>query len=149
MLMETKVCTSCRFTLPVTYFSKHKDVRYTSGYHIFSQCKDCIAERSRLWNAKNRKECLALLGGNHPQCANCGYDSDARALEFDHIDNDAYVDRANGKKSGKNYLWKEIKANPHRFQILCANCNRIKAIEFFIQMSEAQRAARLELVLSS
>lgn len=142
-------CTICRISLPITHFGKRKDNRYSVGYYYYPHCKDCVAEKTRLWNAKNREECLSLLCGDHPQCANCGYDSDVRALEFDHINNDAYLEREYSKNSGKSYLWKEIKTNPHRFQVLCANCNRIKAVEFIVQMYEDRRSARLALILSS
>ena len=84
--------------------------------------------------SSNKMMAMMILGG--PKCVQCGF-ADMRALDFDHINNDGFLAKAkkNGNR-GKNYnrqrnIW--IIENPEearkKYQILCANCNRIKAID--------------------
>lgn len=67
------------------------------------------------------------LGG---VCVQCGF-SDKRALHIDHVFADGYQDRLkNRKKKGPRAYLLYIKENlgSGRFQLLCANCNRIKQV---------------------
>ncbi len=76
-----------------------------------------------LWK-ELRIKTLNSLGGT--VCVRCGF-SDIRALQIDHIN-------GGGKKhiesfsSNKTYH-KYVREHPKEFQVLCANCNRIKVIE--------------------
>lgn len=75
---------------------------------------------------KLRKEILNLLGN---KCSKCNF-SDFRALEIDHV-------RNNGSEERKNWnvfpflchVLKEVKKGSEDYQLLCANCNRIKEWE--------------------
>lgn len=75
-----------------------------------------------------RPRCIELLGG---RCVVCGYDTDIRALQIDHVNSDGSSDRKGPeKKSGGSYyhyILKNIASG--RYQVLCANCNAIKRIE--------------------
>jgi len=70
---------------------------------------------------------LELLGN---KCIRCGF-SDSRALQFDHINDDGYLDR----KLLKNaqgillYYYKHQEEAKNKLQIMCANCNWIKRFE--------------------
>lgn len=67
-----------------------------------------------------------------PKCARCGYDADVRALVIDHINNDGNIHRKVHRPGQVAYMRdieKSIDARENRFQILCANCNTIKAQE--------------------
>lgn len=99
--------------------------------------------RERAWQkanaAKLRLACIAAFDGC---CAHCGF-TDERALEFDHI-------KGGGRKErGGTDRWKEIlcdlAAAKQKFQLLCANCHRIKtreAGEFNPGKSKRQRSGR-------
>jgi len=68
---------------------------------------------------------IQFLGG---ACIECGYSSDIRALQLDHIHNDGYEDRRKKGRAGKVYRYyvdrlEEAKVN---LQVLCANCHSIK-----------------------
>jgi len=92
--------------------------------------RDCEINRSLRYIV--RREVLDLLGGQ--KCAHCGYDADWRALQIDHIHGGGSKD---SKTSGGNTnLWAMrnwLKKNPDgwqgTYQVLCANCNRIKVFE--------------------
>lgn len=77
---------------------------------------------SKRANHMKRVRALMLLGG---KCNHCGI-NDMRVLDFDHVNDDGSEDR---KKHGKSLNPKRVFENPEMFQILCANCNRIKRLE--------------------
>ncbi len=55
-------------------------------------------------------------------CAECGYDENADALEFDHI-----VGGGPRARSSSNFTWlKRMLADPN-VQLLCGNCHNIKS----------------------
>jgi hypothetical protein len=71
-----------------------------------------------------RRKCIVFLG---MMCVKCGYDKDIRALQIDHVNGDSKEDK---KKTGGSYyhnIWKQISTG--KYQVLCANCNKIKAAE--------------------
>lgn len=74
-----------------------------------------------------RMEIIKFLG---EKCNNCGF-SDIRALEIDHV-------KGNGNQERKEYpvvytrykhILTELSKGSVDYQLLCANCNRIKEIE--------------------
>ena len=71
---------------------------------------------------KLKKECLDYYGG---YCSHCGI-SDYRVLEIDHINNDGAEHRRRDKKARNLFRWLRNNNFPPEFQILCANCHRIK-----------------------
>ena len=66
------------------------------------------------WYRNKRTELINQLGSC---CNHCGED-DPIVLDFDHINDDGAEDR----KKGGSILTK-IDREPHRFQLLCKNCN--------------------------
>jgi 5-methylcytosine-specific restriction endonuclease McrA len=85
-------------------------------------------DKKKSYHRYYKEKAYKALGG---KCVRCGF-SDERGLEIDHINNDGYIDRINGKRSNyKEYQY--IANNPEkakeRLQLLCANCNRIKMWE--------------------
>jgi hypothetical protein len=90
--------------------------------------------RTALFVRKKRDELLEFFGN---KCVRCGF-GDKRALELDHVNGDGFKykrGQLHGGGEGHNIgrFIKNIKANPHeakkRFQLLCANCHRIKTSE--------------------
>ena len=72
----------------------------------------------------------ALLG---VICKKCGFD-DIRALNIDHVFNDGAIERRtrnNGIREGgsRHSLYREVIRSHERYQRLCCNCDRIKAVE--------------------
>lgn len=84
-------------------------------------------ERER---AKTLKEkVLSLYSG---KCTWCSY-NDPRALQLDHINNDGYKERCGNSRMNASLRNKKILADPSyaaKFQLLCANCNQIKKVEY-------------------
>ena len=73
-----------------------------------------------------KTEALAILGN---KCVRCGFD-DLRALQIDHINEDGGEDRKHKTKKNNAYLYRRIiKGDAADLQLLCANCNCIKAWE--------------------
>lgn len=76
-----------------------------------------------------RKELITLYGG---KCTECGYDKDIRALQLDHVPGDGHKKRKLGWQERGIGLYRRLvklgKRQPG-FQLLCANCNFIKATE--------------------
>jgi hypothetical protein len=71
---------------------------------------------------------IQYLGG---KCCKCGYDTDLRALQLDHINSDGHVDRKLKGRSGKIYRYyvKYLEEAKNVLQVLCSNCHSIKSIE--------------------
>ena len=85
------------------------------------QCYD------RAYESRIRSKVFHHYGGKYPKCVICGFDN-FLALEIDHIKNNGKEHREleNIRGGRQTYNW-IIKNNfPEDFQILCANCNRIK-----------------------
>lgn len=70
-----------------------------------------------------RKETLDMLGG---KCIQCGF-ADYRALQVDHINGGGHAER---KLQGYdvNIVFRNVRDNRDKYQLLCANCNVIKRI---------------------
>lgn len=67
-----------------------------------------------------RDAVIEMLGG---KCQHCGYNTDSRALQIDHID-------GTGRKERRHVGWYrffyDILDGKAGYQLLCANCNYIK-----------------------
>jgi 5-methylcytosine-specific restriction endonuclease McrA len=64
------------------------------------------------------------------KCAICGYDADERALQIDHVRNNGNEHRRIHRPGTVQYIRdieKSIDNGENAYQILCANCNAIKA----------------------
>lgn len=86
-----------------------------------------VSKRSK--NMQNlRREAIEKLGG---KCVRCGYSDDIRALTFDHKDGRGHIERDGINPSAYHRkLYQQIIAGERDdIQLLCANCNQIKAIE--------------------
>lgn len=91
-------------------------------------------------NAKRRMRAAANAAlGN--VCCRCGF-SDWRALEIDHVNNDGYLERVNGKRKTRWQMLKEIvqHGGQDRYQLLCANCHQIKSYEEVWKFGSRKRA---------
>lgn len=93
---------------------------YRKNYIIY---KERAAEKYR----KSLTRLFNVLGS---ECKKCGI-SDKRILQLDHINGGGAIDRR-ANSTGYTYYWRiaeKIEKGNKDFQILCANCNLISAIE--------------------
>lgn len=99
---------------------------YMKEYHAANRerlnARNAVAGRKR--NLRCRVEAQLKLGG---KCVRCGFDSDYRALQIDHIKGGGARDRI---KRGLLAAQKDVlDGNTESYQLLCANCNVIKMQE--------------------
>ena|SRR5579859_2065873 len=85
-------------------------------------------------NSENNSVVMALLGD---KCCKCGFNNPL-ALVMDHVKGDGSIERGRFSRDAiTNYIVMAVKYNVkealniifERYQILCANCNMIKAYE--------------------
>lgn len=75
---------------------------------------------------KRREALIEFLGG---RCVRCGYSEDIRALQLDHKNGDGTQDREKFGSYIARYYCKHLDEAKEKLQVLCANCNKIKAAE--------------------
>ena len=84
-------------------------------------------EKARNWHRerdrRHRQELIKLYGG---KCCKCGF-SDWRALQMDHINGGGSKERK--EYSSWGYKEKLLIEDKNKYQLLCANCNKIKQYE--------------------
>lgn len=84
-----------------------------------------IRAKSLRNDTDKRERIIKHLGG---RCVKCGYSKDIRALELDHRNSDGHSDRDKyGAKIARYYI-NNLEEAMKNLQVLCANCNKIKAI---------------------
>lgn len=118
-----KICNVCKKSLPLSKFyanpTNSKDGRWP-------RCKECSKANIKRLRAEYRKRVYDHYGN---KCNRCGF-ADERAFVVDHVKGDGYLDKNEG---GTRYLgsgaYLRVLKEPERFQLLCANCNTIKARE--------------------
>ncbi len=120
----------------------YKDPDYMRKYHrrYYIANREKSLAQSKAWRQNNlekdnqnkrnrerkaREEALVALGG---KCVRCGF-NDPRALQFDHINGDGYLEEHYKNHSTKQYYRLVAKNPDNMYQILCANCNWIKRFE--------------------
>lgn len=118
-----KTCNDCLLPKPLTEFYSKRS-RPNGPLVIAPRCRLCANTKTKALRLKQRKEIFQLLGG--AKCVRCGF-TDMRALQIDHVKGGGFKE-LKGVKSLAAY-YKLIRANPRRYQVLCANCNQIKKVE--------------------
>lgn len=103
------------------YHAKNRKEYYRKRY------QNNIEKYRQLHRAANTRARLEILEYMGNKCKICSF-NDWRALQIDHINSDGNIDRAT-MGHGSRALYKRIKKNPKRYQLLCANCNWIKRYE--------------------
>jgi len=94
-------------------------------------CTSCTREiNDNLRGRAPRKETvlrLAVLEKFGNRCGHCGYDTDLRALQIDHVNGGGGRER----KGLGYYGALKLAANDTegRYQVLCANCNVLKRLD--------------------
>lgn len=75
---------------------------------------------------EKREKIIRYLGA---KCVKCQYDKDIRALVLDHKNGDGEKDRKEKGSKIQRYYILHLEEAKNNLQVLCANCNVIKAIE--------------------
>lgn len=132
-----KTCPTCGLTKDAKYFYERcadpKNGRPEPTLH-----SKCIYCENRFKADKRIELALKVIDvySNGKNCCEwCGCD-DVRVLEVDHINNDGYTERLNGKlPSGTTKFYRKIlKERRDDLRILCRNCNWLN----YLQHSEKQ-----------
>lgn len=80
---------------------------------------------ARLYGALWRSRTLVFLGGHCEACGN----NDSRVLQVDHRDGGGRHERRLKLNRNAKAVAQKVFAESDRYQLLCANCNFIKAFE--------------------
>lgn len=131
--------------------TREKRIEYLQRhYERHPENKAAKAKLNRDWIINNRERynqlksnyrfrlkiaALEYYSQGTPKCAHCGFSSDIDALILDHINDDGNAHRkemgctGRGLPTGTN-IYERLKAKGWMpgLQVLCANCNTIKAI---------------------
>ncbi len=97
---------------------------YSKDYHL--KHREQRNEWARLYRRKNKFEVVRHYSKDTCKCSRCGYD-DMRALQIDHISGGGEVHRRSITQDF--YVWLIKNEFPQGFQVLCANCQVLKAWE--------------------
>ena len=142
-LTELVRCTKCGEKKSRDSFAD--DPRKKNG--LTSWCCLCRDNRKKQWDrdhpelvdaarkrhrAKLKAQVYAKFGNrcNNPECSTPGGCTDVRCLQIDHVHNDGHKERRpNGSRPRYRILREALNDTEGRFQLLCANCNTIKAWE--------------------
>src|ERR1700756_3265005 len=78
-------------------------------------------------STRRQRELLQQIHEKHgPRCNACGYDRDVRALQIDHVQGGGSAEIRGGLGAGLAYYYRVLRDTTGRYQLLCANCNKIK-----------------------
>lgn len=125
-------------------YSNEKQKQYCKDrYHNDPEHREKVKQNAIEWNKKNRgrvnetvkqrreKARDILLSYLGMRCKICGY-NDPRALVFDHINNDGHIHRKKHGNTSNEYIRysKNLQEAEKIIQVLCANCNTIKAYNY-------------------
>jgi len=115
-----------------TYYLDNKEQFRRRAREYYQRHKDKIkADAVRTGKVLRRKQRMAVLwyySGGAMTCVRCGF-PDIRALVLDHINGGGTEHRRTMKAGTNVWLWLARHGFPPGYQILCANCNAIKARE--------------------
>lgn len=103
---------------------KFNEIKALQNKRYRKKYPEKVAKKCARQYKELRLKVLNALGGVF--CKKCNF-KDYRALQIDHI-NGGGMKHIRSFSSNKTYLKFVIK-NPSMFQVLCANCNRIKVYE--------------------
>src|SRR6267142_1012690 len=86
-----------------------------------------LTHRAFTSREKNRQVRAAIIRALGSQCVKCSF-SDSRALQVDHVNGGGRLDKNRGYALYRKIV-KSQALGTNEYQLLCANCNMIKAVE--------------------
>lgn len=115
----------------VRNYERWREIATASGKKWRAANGERDLECQRAHRYKVRQEILTILGGL--RCTHCGYDKDWRALQIDHVNGGGKHDRDTMRGTTNMWAFRRklmkpefLEAAKMKYQVLCANCNRIK-----------------------
>ena len=142
-----KICSKCKIKKPNTSFWKSKKNKDgDQGY-----CIECALAWRKIWKEERggkkyhrdymrkarrdlREKLIDLLGA---KCMGCGI-IDRRLLQIDHIKDGGATHRKKFTVAGYQYykdMVKSIEKGENKYQLLCANCNYLKALNSHLKIT--------------
>ena len=107
---------------------QHKAGRIRALQYYYKNRDVCVA-RAITWQLVITSCAKRLLGGDPPRCLRCGF-ADERVLHIDHIGGGGGKERlVKSAYQIRYWIVKHPDEAKLRYQLLCANCNYLKAIE--------------------
>jgi len=114
------------------YYQNNKEKHQAYSRNYYAQNGDTIRANAvrtgKILRKKMRLAVLLYYSNDTMACVKCGF-SDIRALCLDHINGGGSEHRRKFKNGGNVWCWLARHGFPPGYQILCANCNTIKARE--------------------
>jgi len=84
------------------------------------------------YRQRRKLDLYGFLGG---RCSSCG-ERDSDVLQIDHVHSDGKKDR----HLNRGQLYKKVREEPGRYQLLCANCNwKKRSTDFEVQKRRSSR----------
>lgn len=105
---------------------KYPKIEGLSRQNVFWRYNPESRIRDLARDTDKRERLVQHLGG---KCIKCGYDKNIKALELDHKKNDGDKDRKKYGSKIYRYYIKHLDEASEKLQILCSNCNKIKAVD--------------------
>ena len=134
--METKRCSKCKRTRPLSEF--YRDKRHADGNQ--SHCKECQRQRHRQYYQNNRSRLLQYkhayilrykratldrLGG--ARCALCGCE-ELIFLTVDHTDGNGHIHRKQIGNGSNTHRWilkaSDVELKRWHLRVLCSSCQK-------------------------
>ena len=121
----SKVCKGCAVEKPLTGFYTNAGMR--DGR--LSWCKPCIVARHGVKRSQRQRALLARIQQIKVErgCVDCGYNTHAVALDFDHMPGHVKNFRIATMSGGNS--WPLIEAEIAKCEVVCANCHRIRTAD--------------------
>lgn len=129
--METKTCSSCKQTKPITFYNKYK--RSQDGYDY--RCKECSKQSNKNWYNNNwdkkmsqqrdRTKLLVEQVRNYKQSFGCNFcdEDEPICLELHHLDpTDKEINPSN--MACRGWSWERMQRELSKCIVLCSNCHK-------------------------
>lgn len=112
------------------YYQREREKRLASRAASTQKHYGRVREYGRVRNQTRRQKLREqLLDALGRKCARCGYDTDVRALQIDHVNGGGCKERKDFPSRDAYYNHILQHAEDGSYQVLCANCNVIKRLE--------------------
>ena len=119
------MCKTCAVEKPLSGFYANAGMR--DGH--LSWCKPCTYARYRNGRSERQRKLLLRIHKIKVErgCVDCGYNTHAAALDFDHLPGHIKTARIATMSGGSK--WELIEAEIAKCEVVCANCHRIRTTD--------------------
>ena len=119
------MCKGCAVEKPLSGFYENGGMK--DGH--LSWCKPCFTARHRSKSSERQRALLVRIQKIKVErgCADCGYNANPVALDFDHLPGTVKNFRIASMAAGNK--WELIEAEIAKCEVVCANCHRIRTAD--------------------